>query len=459
MSKLTRKFIISLAAILISIAFLFLYLNINFIERYFLYQEKKEMNRICDLLFERIMASSDEKEQKTLIQSTEESEDVVIAWVESSGDNDKLNENLRTAFLNKGISLKKYWLWEQDHLDVLQDGRKIRIYNQDKLHYSLLVEYLSFENDFVAVAKIIPSMEKLLPLINQVTVLVFAGAVFIIFILIYVLVRRITQPLKAIGETARAIAALDFKTVEIHTGDELEELAGDIRHMSVSLKQAHESLEQKNRQMEDLLSNVSHDLKTPVTLIKAYAGGMKDGMDDGTFLDTIVAQNERMEQIIERLLGLARMKKRESKREYLEVSHLLEEMVWEMKLAADQRELAFNCQIEDYVTVLTDSEAVRSIFSNLLSNAIKYAAGGSIDIMLESREKGFVFRIGNETEKYADIDTDRIWDPFYVGEESRNKDMSGTGLGLPIVKAAAERCGASCRCKAGNGRIEFEYIF
>lgn len=459
MSKLTRKFIVSLAAILILVALLFLYLNINFIERYFLYQEKKEINRVCEILLEETMAQSDETEIKALIQRVEDAEEVVIAWVKSSSDNDEINMRLRQAFLDKGISLKKYWLWEQDQLDALQDGRSIRVYDQEKLHYSILVEYLSVGESFVAVGKIVPSMDLIFPLINKVTALVFAGAVLVIFVLIYVLVRRITIPLRTIGQTARSIAALDFKTAEVHTGDELEELASDINHMSANLKQAHESLEEKNRQMEELLSNVSHDLKTPVALIKAYAGGMKDGMDDGTFLDTIVAQNQRMEQMIERLLSLARMKKRKNEREYIEISQLLEEMIREMQITADKRALVFSCQVEEYVTVLTDEEAVRSIFSNLLSNAVKYAVGGVIRVTLESRGDGFMFRVENKIEKNTVIDSQRIWEPFFVAEESRNKDISGTGLGLPIVKAAAERCNASCGCSAADGKIEFVIIF
>ena len=141
------------------------------------------------------------------------------------------------------------------------------------------------------------------------------------------------------------------------------------------------------------------------------------------------------------------------------MSRLLEEMVSDLQIVADKRAVVFHCQVEEYVTVLTDPEAVRSIFGNLLSNAVKYAAGGSINVTLESRGKGFLFRVENETGKYADIDTERIWEPFYVAEESRNKDMSGTGLGLPIVKAAAERCDAVLSCKAGEGRIVFEILF
>lgn len=69
--------------------------------------------------------------------------------------------------------------------------------------------------------------------------------------------------------------------------------------MSDKLRESHQLLEEKNKQMKKLLANVSHELKTPIALIKAYTIALRDGMDDGTFLDTVMEQNERMESIVE----------------------------------------------------------------------------------------------------------------------------------------------------------------
>ena len=452
-SKLTRKFIISLSAVFAVVVVLSLMLNKYFTQRYFVYQEKQEMRRICDYL------ESGVKPLEEMIRETEEKEDVVIAWVPGTTDNELLNERLRAAFLDKGISLKKYWLWDQDQQDAMEDGRKMRIYHQNKLHYSLMVVYLPIDGDFLAVSRIIPSIDRTLSLISQVTIAVFAGAMAVMFLLITVLVRRITAPLKAIGETAKAISELEFKTVEVCTGDELEKLAEDINHMSRNLKEAHQSLEQKNRQMKELLANVSHDLKTPVSLIKAYTRGMKDGLDDGSFLDTVILQNERMEQMIERLLDLAKMEKMETAGETVDISRCLAEQIEDYRFYGNECQAYFECDVKEGLTVVGNREAVSKIITNLLSNAVKYTADKRISVSLYKLDNHVELRIENRVNDAGMIDTGRIWEPFAVAEESRNKDMSGTGLGLAIVKAAALQNGYGYGCRLEGDRIIFYIIF
>lgn len=454
MSKLTRKFLFGVSVILAAVAFLSFYLNANFVERYFLYQEKHELNRICD----RLLDSPDSLD--AVIRELEENEDVVIAQVVGTEDNEVLNQRIRQAFLDKGIGLKKYWLWEDDQQNAMKDGRKMRLYQQEKLHYSLLVEYLSQDGRFLAVAMIIPSVERTLGLINRVTAVVFLCAVCLMIFFLSILVRRITVPLQKISETAKAISNLDFQTVEIHTKDELEALADDINQMSRKLKEANASLEQKNHQMEELLSNVSHDLKTPVALIKAYASGIQDGMDDGTFLDTIMAQNNRMELMIEQLLKLSRVQQAQVHREVVDMSEALHREVEEYRICADGRTIGIRCEVEEQIKIHTVRETVRIIYGNLLSNAVKYAADGEILVRLLRLPDGRCqFQIRNSIESGREPDLDRIWQPFYVGEESRSREMSGTGLGLSIVRAAAENAGCIINCVIEDGDIIFTVIF
>lgn len=454
MSKLSRKFLISLSLILASVACLSLFLNRNFIGKYLLYREKQDLNRSCGLL------TAGDRPLEEAIRWVEEHEDVVVAKVEGTRDNDLLNQRLRQAFLDKGVSMDRYWLWEQDQAAAMESGRKLRVYSQQKLHYSLMVEYLWENGSFMAVAKIIPSVSRTVGLVNQVSLAVFAGGFLLALVLIFVLVRRITAPIESISETARAIANLDFRTVAVHTGDELEGLAEDINHMSARLQEAHQALEQKNRQMEDLLSNVSHDLKTPTALIRAYASGIKDGLDDGTFLDTIIAQNNRTGQILEQLLDLSRVHKTHYPIQTMDLAACLQDLIQEYRLHADSSKLNIYFDFTDSgaakaALINTCPDAVRLILSNLLSNAVKYAADRQIWISLSCRENGFLICLKNMVGDPGLLDLEKIWDPFYVAEPSRNKDMSGTGLGLTIVRTTAAKYGMDCTCALENQMITF----
>ena len=86
---------------------------------------------------------------------------------------------------------------------------------------------------------------------------------------------------------------------------------------------------EKNRQMEALLDNVAHDLKTPISLIGTYASGMQDGLDDGTFLDTIIRQNTKMAQLAEKLLGLSRIGQKDYPEETIALDRLLQNQIEE----------------------------------------------------------------------------------------------------------------------------------
>lgn len=469
MSKMAKNFLISISAVLIAVICLSLFLNANFIERYYLYREKQDMNRICDQLLESVEADANafaeaeggSGEIGEIVTRLEAENDVVIVRMEGSSDNDILNGRLRSAFINKGLGLEKFWLWEQDQEKVMEDGRRLAIYNQEKLHYSILVEYLSLGDEFLAVAKIIPSVTHTITLINQMTAAVFLAAVLLLIALIYFLVKRITTPLTAIGETARAIANQDFRRLELHTGDELELLAEDINEMSEKLQQTQAELKEKNRQMGALLDNVSHDLKTPLALIKAYTRGIQDGMDDGTFLDTIIGQNEKMEQMVHGLLNLSRMEKREYTPENVNLSGLIKQEADVWMPGGDAKQVNMIFTIVPGVMIHAGRSELSSIVTNLLSNAVKYVADSTVYVSLYKVEEteGYRMSVTNAVQAPERIDLTQIWKPFYVAEESRNKDLSGTGLGLPIVKAAAERCGFQCGCHIEGDRIVFTVDF
>lgn len=449
MSKLARKFLIGMASILFSVIALSLFINSNLIGRYYLYQEKKDLSRICNIIID------GKKNIADTIDYLEDTEEVVIVLADDTSDNDLLNERLQTAFLTKGLGLDKYWLWEQDRLDTVEKGEKVRLYYQKKLHYSILIKYVYLDGNIIAAAKIIPAVSRTISLINRVTVTIFAIAAITMLFILFILVKKITAPLAIIGETANSIAKLEFKRINIRTGDELEKLAEDMNDMSDKLKDAHQELESKNRQMELLLSNVSHDLKTPVALIKAYTSGIKDNMDDGTFLDTIICQNEKMEHMIDRLLNLAKVQQQEEITELVNISAILQEIAAEYQTRTEDDGVLIQCMIEDNIVLRTNKEAVATVLSNLISNGVKYTSQRFVELSLVREGEGCRFEIRNPVINSEEIDTQYLWEAFYVGEASRNKNMSGTGLGLSIVKAIATKYNFTCTCIAEKNMVVF----
>jgi len=285
---------------------------------------------------------------------------------------------------------------------------------------------------------------------------VFICAGILLFILISRRVYRIIQPLEKIREATHAISELDFVKIEIKTGDELETLSKDINQMSDKLEVAHDALLEKNLQMEALLANVSHDLKTPIALIHLYAQGIQDGMDDGTFIQTIISQSEQMTALVENLLELSKIKRQTSPYETMNISDVLATYLETFRILGS---VDFDADIQNALWIHSNREVIQQIFTNTITNATKYALDQHFTIRLAESSGDVVYQIENKLNPKTELDLSQIWQPFYVAEKSRNKSLSGTGLGLSIVKALCEQYNIGYNCEVTEDKIRFRFVF
>ena len=449
--RLSVKFIGGVILILVFTLALSLFVNGKVVGRYYLRSQTKNVGRVGELLKEALDRG---EEPDAVVAELEASEKVFIAYERNTVDYDGLSQSLRDKFREKGVGFQKYWLWDQDYATAMERGSRFRIYEQERMNYGILVEYLPVGENLYAVAAIVPSAADFAALAGRFQVLVYAVAAAVAALLIWGLVRHITRPLKQMEEFSLAISRREYGAFDVRTGDELEVVARSMNRMSRDIRQYQRELLEKNRQMEQLLDNVAHDLKTPISLVGMYAAGIRDGLDDGTFLETIIRQNEKMARMTEALLGLSRIGQKEYPKEELRLDRLLRQVVGEQEIFAGRRNMEISCNIPGACAAVGNEELIRALFSNLLSNAVKYAAGGEIEVSLEGENGRWRFSVSNQVGERAP-DLNRIWEPFYVGEESRNKELSGTGLGLAIVRRIGEQCGYAVDCRMEGDRIWF----
>lgn len=448
MTKLAKKFLVSISAVLLLVIGLSVMLNNTLIGRYDTYLKKKQMDEIAGRLLDSGFPN------KEWVEQLERENQVIIVMVRQNEDINQLNEELRQAFLNKGLGIARYWLWDRDYEKAMEKGRWLRLYGQDKVNYDLAVLYVNYDGYLIGIASVIPNMADTISLINQSTILIFSGALILIIFICIFLVKKITDPLKQMADFAEEIAAQNYGSVFIHTHDELETVAESMNQMSESIQKNQEVLKEKNRQMEELLNNVSHELKTPIALIKVYAAGIKDGMDDGTFMDTIIRQNNRMGEMTEKLLMLSRLGKKEARYTQVDLANVLNDILLEQKVNIQKRKMEIHVTAVQQADITSDPELTRIIMENLITNGVKYASGNDIWINLGIVDGRYVFQIENETDMEG-LEQEQLWEPFYVGEPSRNEEMSGTGLGLALVKAGAKACGFLYGCSLKEGNICF----
>lgn len=455
LNRLSQKFIFGVVLILVFMSVGTLFVNSQIVERYYLHEQREYVWKIGLQLEEKIEQGIKTQEA---IQEIEEKENVLIVYSEETKDLDILANELRNNFRQKGLGFQRFWLWNQDYETAVQNGSQFRLYSQNKMNYNILVEYLPLNSGLYAIAAIVPIAEGFIKIINYISFLIYSLSIFISIVLIFILTKHITNPLDEIRAFTKRISSHQYEPLEISTGDELEDVAKSLNAMGYDINQYQKLLESKNEQMKQLLNDVTHDLKTPISLISMYASGIKDGLDDGTFLDTIIEQNSKISQIVESLLHISRIELKKYPCTKVKLAQLLLQCINEQIIFFEKRGLELHQQIEPNINLTANNELIIELFSNLLSNAAKYASSGSVQIKLYLKEQNIFFSISNKTDN-VDLDITHIWQPFYVGESSRNKALSGTGLGLSIVKKITEQFGYPITCKLEGETISFEIIF
>ena len=205
----------------------------------------------------------------------------------------------------------------------------------------------------------------------------------------------------------------------------------------------------------DLVANVSHEIKTPLTAIRGFAETLRDGAlahheTAVRFTDRILQQCDRLQALLSDLLTLSRLERSETpaERRTLKLGTLVSEALETLQAAADEREVTLVAHFDLDPVLEGDAEALSELCLNLIDNAIKYnERGGQVEARLSRRDGEIVLEISDTGRGIPKAALARIFERFYRVDRGRSRTEGGTGLGLAIAKHAAEIHG---------GRIEVE---
>lgn len=457
MTKLNKKLSISICISVILVSFVSLNINKLFIHRYYLHEKKQIINN----LGEDISKLSTQKLMSE-INNLEQENNVTIVYTQvnlnSSNVEDEVSENFSHEFWKKGISLKKFWI-SKDSLYKLNDQSVNKIYNQGKSKYSLLVKFIKKDDYIFAIGTTVEHSQETIEIINRFNIMMSAFSVILISILTFILSNKIIKPIEKLKLLSNDISKLKFRTEEIKTNDEIEELSQSINKMSVSLEKAHNELNNRNENLKRFISDASHEMKTPVALIKAYAIGIQDNIDDGTFIDTIIEQSEHLTDLINTLLYWSKYEKKEFNMSHFDLKEKLIHCIKKYEILIEERNIKLNIKIDDdNFMINADEDSIEIVLNNLISNAIKYNSNNKIDIFLLKDNDEIFVCVKNGINNINKEEIDNIWKPFYVLESSRNKELSGTGLGLSIVKEILEAHKFEYGADINDEDIEFFFV-
>ena len=264
--------------------------------------------------------------------------------------------------------------------------------------------------------------------------------------------RYITRPIVRLSGIAKKMSELDFNwKCNEQRRDEIGTLGHSLDQMSQRLSAALEELEAANRALRAFFSAASHELKTPVTILKGQLSGMLEGIDVYQDRDKYLLRSlqvtGRMEHLIQEMLSISRMETGAAtvKQESLELSALIERQLDFVKELIEQRGQRLAIQLEPEITVTGDASLLGKAIGNLLSNAILYSPDGAeIRVWCGIRRDKPAFTIENTGVHIQDDALPHLFEAFYRDEDSRNRSTGGSGLGLYLVRMILEKHHASC---------------
>ena len=281
--------------------------------------------------------------------------------------------------------------------------------------------------------------------------------------------RSIAVPLVKLKKATKNIKEgnLDF-VLEVEGNDEFSQLCQDFEEMRKRLKESTEEKILMDKENKELISNISHDLKTPITAVKGYVEGIMDGVADtpekmDRYVRTIYNKTNEMDHLINELTFYSKIDTNRIPYTFskLNVEDYFSDCAEELGLEMETRgiELVYANYVEKGVQIIADGEQIRRVIHNIVSNAIKYMEKPRGIIQLRVKDVGDFIQVEIEDNgKGIDAkDLPYIFDRFYRTDVSRNSSKGGSGIGLSIVKKIMEDHGGKvwATSRLGIGTIMY----
>ena len=278
-----------------------------------------------------------------------------------------------------------------------------------------------------------------LPVSEDVSFLIWLGFVFLLVLGIdFLMGRFITKPISKLNTSAKRMAGLDFSSpCDLASTDEFGELSASLNTMADNLQQTLARLENSLAERKELVDSLSHEMKTPLGIIRAYAEGLQDEADEGKkqkYAQVIVSEVERMNDLIVTLLDLSAL---ESGAVSLNISRfdcveLMETVAGRLLIDAPDTDFELQYELpEQKAFVRTDRRRMEQVLDNLIVNAKKNVyPGGVLRLELTVDDGALHFSIFNQGRPIPESDLPKIWTKFY---RDSGAEYSGSGLGLSIV--------------------------
>jgi len=327
-----------------------------------------------------------------------------------------------------------------------------------KVDYANINENIQISNSFLAVIGIIITIAAC--------------------IIMYFMSRSILRPISRLSHISERMANLDFDAkYEGQTENEIGELGKSMNFLSEQLKEKISELKRANIELQndidsklesdnmrkEFLSNISHELKTPIALVQGYAEGLKDNINDDQesrefYCDVIIDESRKMNNMVKKMLDLNHLEFGDATLniERFDIVALIRGILVSTDILFQKKDAKVIFVETEPEYVWADEFMIEEVITNYISNALNHIDGNKIvEIKLIKREDTVRVAVFNTGKNIPESDIDRIWDKFYKVDKARTREYGGSGVGLSIVKVIIELHKKTCGVINRDRGVEF----
>ncbi len=351
--------------------------------------------------------------------------------------------------------------------------------------YILLAATL--DNDYLLYVRIpINSIQESVNISNNFLYLMAGFAILISAVIVSYVSRKFTDPILELNSIAKKMSNLDFshKYRTTNADDEINNLGKSINTMSEKLEKTIKQLRETNIELEkdieekskldemrkSFISDVSHELKTPIALIQGYSEGLLENVNSDEeskkfYAEVILDETNKMDKLVKELLELMKLEygKREFNDTEFNIVEVEKEVIRKSQMMLEEKKVEVKLETSEEINVLADDFYIEQVITNYFTNAIKHVeeVNGQKIIKIENvvdlENNKVRIKVFNTGKQIQEEHLNRIWNRFYKIDESRNRNDGGTGIGLAFVKAVMSNYGNSYGVVNKEDGVEFYF--
>ena len=397
--------------------------------------EKYQMNDMNKIAKE--ISNTDYEDLDEYLEKVVYNNSVCIQFIDELGSSKLYNDTLTGCLLGRGDkSLHKY---KQNLYESRKDIDAIRLVNPDYKSSALLYG-VEVDGGYVFLFTMLSNVNKNYNLVKDQLIYITIVVIILAVVLSFILSKIFSEPIVNITEKAKMLANGNFNVEFEKDGvKEIDELADTLNYLKSEVSKT-------DQYRRDLMANVSHDLKTPLTMIKAYAEMVRDitykdkeKREDN--LNVIIEETDRLNLLVGDILALSKLQNNST---ILDIStfDLKEEIDgilkrYEYLKETEGYEIVVN--VPDKILVRADKNKMNQVIYNLINNGLNYTGDDKIvKLNITEHKKEYLVEIIDSGKGIDPKDIDHIWDKYYKKEKNHKRNVVGTGLGLSIVKEILE---------------------